>query len=126
MSGTGKVVIDTNSLIYFFDGNQKVIDAISEETLYISVISEIELLSFSKLDEESEFYIKEFLKDDFCKLIGLIEPIKEIAIRIRKIYKIKLPDSIVAATAIFLNLPLLTFDKGFSKIKELNLILLKF
>ena len=36
-----------------------------------------------------------------------------------------LPDSIVAATAICNNVPLITADKGFLNIKELNLILLE-
>ena len=51
--------------------------------------------------------------------------VKEEAIRIRKIYGTKLPDAIVAATAIVNNLTLLTADKGFNKIKELNMILLQ-
>jgi predicted nucleic acid-binding protein len=36
-----------------------------------------------------------------------------------------LPDAIVAATAIFLGIPLLTFDSNFSKIDELDFILLE-
>ncbi|MBO5690919.1 MAG: PIN domain-containing protein, partial [Spirochaetaceae bacterium] len=41
-----------------------------------------------------------------------------------RFYKIKLPDAIVAATAISYNVPLLTADKEFNKIKGLNLCLL--
>jgi predicted nucleic acid-binding protein len=37
---------------------------------------------------------------------------------------IKLPDAIIAATAIYLDLPLLTFDKGFKNISNLKLIML--
>jgi len=39
---------------------------------------------------------------------------------------VKLPDAIVAATAIYLDLPLLTADMGFNKIPHLKLILLEF
>lgn len=35
----------------------------------------------------------------------------------------KLPDSIIAATAIYAEITLLTADKGFLKISELNLAL---
>jgi len=39
---------------------------------------------------------------------------------------VKLPDAIVAATSIYLDLPLLTADVGFEKIHGLKLILLEF
>ena len=125
MSGNKGILVDTNSLIYFFNGNQKVIDAINDEILYISIITEIELLSFAKLDENSEKAIRVFLSDDNCKLIDLITSIKEYTITIRRKQRIKLPDAIVAATAIFLDIPLLTFDAGFAKIADLDLILLE-
>jgi predicted nucleic acid-binding protein len=35
----------------------------------------------------------------------------------------KLPDSIIAATSLFMELPLLTADNGFQKISQLNLAL---
>ncbi len=125
MNGNKAILVDTNALIYFFNGNQKVIDAIEGETLYISSITEIELLSFSKLDETSEKGIRMFINDDNCNLIELISAIKERTIRIRRKHRIKLPDAIVAATAVFLGIPLLTFDAGFAKITELDLILLE-
>lgn len=40
-------------------------------------------------------------------------------------YKIKLPDAIIAATAIYLDLPLVTFDEDFKQIEELTLVLMK-
>ena len=36
-------------------------------------------------------------------------------------YKTKLPDAIIVASAIVKGLPLITADKGFNQIKELNL-----
>jgi len=36
---------------------------------------------------------------------------------------IKLPDAIIAATAIYLDMPFLTFDKGFKNIPNLKLIM---
>lgn len=59
-----------------------------------------------------------------CNEISLTDEIKENTIEIRKKYKIKLPDAIVAASAIVNNLPLITADKGFNQIEELNLKLI--
>ena len=50
---------------------------------------------------------------------------KEQTILLRKKYGIKLPDAIIAATAIKNRVPLLTADKGFRQIAELDLILLE-
>jgi predicted nucleic acid-binding protein len=44
---------------------------------------------------------------------------------LKKKYSIKLPDAIIAATAIWYKIPLITADKGFEKIEELELILLE-
>ena len=55
----------------------------------------------------------------------LISQIKEIAIKLKQKYSIKLPDAIIASTAIFLEIPLLTFDKGFEEIEELTSIILE-
>ena len=43
-------------------------------------------------------------------------------IAIKKQQKIKIPDAIIAATAIINDLPLLTSDKAFGKIKDLQCI----
>ena len=40
-------------------------------------------------------------------------------------FVVKLPDAIIAATALYLDLPLLTADTGFQKIQDLKLILLE-
>ena len=52
--------------------------------------------------------------------------IKAQTIKLRKKYKIKLPDAIIAATAITYELPLVSADQGFSQIEELDFILLNF
>ena len=49
--------------------------------------------------------------------------IKDLTIEIRKKAKLKLPDSIIAATAYYSKTPLLTSDKQFRQIEELEIIL---
>jgi predicted nucleic acid-binding protein len=41
---------------------------------------------------------------------------------LRKIYNTKLPDSIIIATALYLDLPLITSDVEFKKVDELMMI----
>jgi predicted nucleic acid-binding protein len=59
-----------------------------------------------------------------CLQIDLNNKIKEQTIQLKKQNQIKLPDAIIAATAIVNKVPLVTADKGFSKVKGLNLILI--
>ena len=79
----------------------------------------MELLSYSGITESEENCIKSLLKE--CEEVALSAEIKEKTIEIRKKYKTKLPDAIVAASAIVSGLPLITADKGFNQIVELNL-----
>lgn len=48
--------------------------------------------------------------------------IKEKYVDIRKKYKLKLPDAIIAATAIVSNIPLISADKQFQTVRELTLV----
>ena len=64
--------------------------------------------------------IQSFIDD--CIIIDLNEDIKENVIKLRRKYKIKLPDSFIAATSEYFDLPIITADKGFNKIEELNIL----
>ena len=114
-------VADTNALIYLLNGNSCMLPFLNKN-LAFSVISEMELLSFSGITEAEENNIKALLND--CEEISLLKDVKDKAIELRKKYKTKLPDAIVAASAIVNNLPLITADKGFNQIQELNLQLI--
>ncbi|MBQ1884049.1 MAG: PIN domain-containing protein, partial [Bacteroidales bacterium] len=60
-----------------------------------------------------------------CTIIPMNNMIKNEAILIRRTYGTKLPDAIVAATSIYRRLQLVTADKGFRKITELDLQILE-
>lgn len=51
-------------------------------------------------------------------MIELDARIMEEAIRLRKTYRLKIPDAIVAATALPEQIPLLTADGDFERIKD--------
>jgi predicted nucleic acid-binding protein len=57
-----------------------------------------------------------------CFIIEMDFKIKQMCIALRKQYKIKIPDAIIASTSIIYNIPIITSDQGFQKIKEIDLI----
>ena len=80
----------------------------------------MELLIFRRLTSKEEKQMRSFLSE--CKMININSAVKTESIRIRKSFGTKLPDSIIAATAIYMDLPLITADADFRKIDELQLI----
>jgi predicted nucleic acid-binding protein len=113
---------DTNILLYILEGNVAVKPFIND-SLAVSVISEIELLGWHKITDKESVTIKRLL--DNCFIIELIPAIKELAIQLKQANKIKLPDAVIAATAIHLGVPLLTADKTLSKLPGMDLFLLE-
>ncbi|MBQ9725433.1 MAG: type II toxin-antitoxin system VapC family toxin [Neisseriaceae bacterium] len=121
MSGID-LLLDTNALLYLLRGYACMQPYLSKQ-FGISVISEMELLSFAQNSEEDEKHIQSLIQD--CAIFWLDNTVKNRTISIRKKYGIKLPDAIIAATAIENNLPLLTADKVFKRVSELDLNLLE-
>jgi predicted nucleic acid-binding protein len=60
---------------------------------------------------------------DGCFIIDINQEIKQIYKGLKQQHNLKLPDAIIAATSIYLDMPFLTFDKGFKNIPELQLVL---
>ncbi|MBI3134502.1 MAG: type II toxin-antitoxin system VapC family toxin [Bacteroidetes bacterium] len=120
MSGT-KLFVDTNIILYLLNGDETLAEFLNGRQIYISFITELELLGYPGLREKDRKIIQSFLGQ--CKITDLNKTIKEEVIRLRSVYKIKLPDAIVVSSAIYLDLPLITSDTGFKKLEtELNLI----
>jgi predicted nucleic acid-binding protein len=122
MNGS-EFVFDTNIFLYVQSGRQDLIRIFNESSVFISVITELELLGFKGLNNEAEEELRKCLRS--CFIVDIENPIKEIAIDIRKKYSMKLPDAVIAATAIHLQLPLITADTDFEKIDNLMLYLYK-
>lgn len=116
-------LIDTNVLIQYVaeqyapDTLLK-LDNIVDEAFNISVISKIETLGFSGNTAEEMAKMAAFIAT--ANVIGLSDDIVSQTILLRKTFKIKTPDAIIAATAIVQNLTLITHDTGFRKINELK------
>ena len=117
------VFCDTNPLIYLLDGNRDVANYIDEKTVWISIITELELFAKKNLKEKEKEEIE--LLVDSCLVVNINHDIKEIAKDLIQRYAIKLPDAIIAATSIYLDMPLFSADNVYKKIKELKFIFLK-
>jgi predicted nucleic acid-binding protein len=110
---------DTNFLIHINQG-ESVVEPFLDYNLAVSFITEIELLGAFSISKSQKNQLKNLLND--CLILEMNYQIKNTCIYIRNKYKIKIPDAIIAATAIEFNIPLLTSDQGFEKVKELDLI----
>lgn len=114
------LLLDTNILIYLLSGESSLVDILFENNCYISFITELELLSFYKSSQDNE-KIQPLLED--LTIIDINSNIKMNVVEIRKKNKLKLPDSIIAATSKYLNIPLLTADLAFEKLNEIDVII---
>lgn len=104
-------VFDSNILIYHLNGKlgataEVMLERALEEGAYISVITRIEILGWPGQSEDASRRAKNFL-DKFSEQ-PLTSDITDRCIALRKQRRIKIPDAIVAATALHLGFPLVT------------------
>jgi predicted nucleic acid-binding protein len=116
---------DSNVVIDYLAGKlpaagMELLNGLVDEGMVVSVITKIEVLGCN-LDKDDERVLKGFL--DEALVIDIGEEIADTTISIRKSRKIKVPDAIIAATAIVLELTLLTRNlNDFKGIKGLKVI----
>jgi predicted nucleic acid-binding protein len=115
-----EILIDTNIVLYLLRGNDTLKEMLQGKNPYLSFITELELIGFPDISEKEEKQINELLNE--CLVVSLSNNIKKEYVELRKKYHLKLADAIIAPTAIALKIPLITSDKQFALVKELNLI----
>ncbi len=64
--------------------------------------------------------IKNFLRNFVS--VPFDDQVAEIAGMIKRTYGLKIPDSAIAATALIRNVPLITHDREFQKIREITVV----
>ena len=106
-----KYLLDTNTIIYYLKASLPIhamqkMNSIVDKKPNLSVITKIELLCFKGTKRTEENSTKTFV--DGSTILGLDDAIVNKTIALRKLYPIKLPDAIIAATAIVFNLVLIT------------------
>jgi len=117
------LVLDTNVILYLLDGDKTLANLLDGKQAYISFITELELLGYKGITKKEHANIKQFLLE--CKIININSSIKNDTILLKQKYSLKLPDCIIAGTAIFLDFPLISADNEFKEIIEIDLIFYK-
>ena len=116
-------LIDTNAVIDYLDNKLPVkagelMDGIDSR---ISVITRMELLSWPGASEEQTLILNEFI--NASEVFALEEPVIVKAIEIRKTHNSKLPDAIIAVTALVNKLTIISRNtKDFDKIEGLEVL----
>ena len=101
-----RAVFDTTMLIDYLNSSpEAAIELDKFDTHIISIITYIKVLVGTKNITESSV-AKNFLETFQITMVN--EEIADIAIKVRKKYKLKLPDSIIMATALYHNTTLVT------------------
>lgn len=117
-------LLNTNTIIDFLNAK---LPLNANELLFsiepkISFITRIELFSSSKISETELISLNDFI-NIVTVLDNITTEIISICIELRKKYKLKLPDALIAATAINNDLILLTRnEKDFENVQELKFI----
>lgn len=120
-----KYLLDTNAVSDYFLGllppaNIKFLDSVVDKIPNISVITQIELLSW-RSDSDTEQKVRSFVRD--CRVLEISPKVVANCVAIRKSRKIKTPDAIIAATALANNFTLITNNEAdFINIKGLKLV----
>ncbi len=104
---SGKILLDSNIIIYLSKGEldrDKIFD--DKNIYFISVISYMETLGF----QFETIREKEFIRDilSLFKIIYIDRKIAEKVVEIRQHKKIRLPDAVIAATALVKKCNLIT------------------
>ena len=116
------LLLDSNILIYWLTGNSNATEILSENNIYYSIITEIEVKGhLSLITSEQKLKFQKVLNR--FKKVYLTEEIKELAIEYKIEYNLKTPDAIIAATAKFLKLPLVTGDKKLLQVDNIITVL---
>lgn len=122
MNKNDYIFFDTNALIRLFEGDELIITILGEKNICISVITEMEIQCKPNITAKERALIREFLEE--CTIFGLNDQIKTLAIKTRLSTSLKLMDSIVAATAQWISLPLVTGDGKFKSLSTVDVVLL--
>jgi predicted nucleic acid-binding protein len=117
-------LLGSNVLIYLTKGglDEHTVQAIRAATtsgFNISVISQIELLGFAFPTSDVKIRTEKLINQ--CTIFPLNDQVVAKTIELRQQYRVKLPDAIIAATAIVFGFTLFSRnDKDFSTIQELQ------
>ena len=109
-------LLDTNVALYLLGG--RLAEPLPVGNYGVSVITEMELLSWPSLTSEEERKVREFLGQ--VVICELTPSIRARAVQLRKEQRLKLPDAIICATAMEFGFELWTNDTTIAKVPGLT------
>ncbi len=115
-------LVDSNILTYASqpDGD-KSREFIRNNTTFVSAVSQVEVLGYHKLKDDERQLLESFFA--LAVILPITTPVVDDAIRLRRIRKMSLGDSLIAATALVYDLPLATHNTDdFAWINKITLI----
>lgn len=115
------ILLDTNIVLYLLSGDTALANLLFDKKLYVSFVTQLELLGYPDISEKEKQGIRTFLDD--CVIIDINSQIKEGVIRIKQTKRIRLPDSIIMATSKYLGVPVISSDNDFRKVEDIDVIL---
>ena len=119
------MLIDTSVIIACLNAEPKATVMLSEwrregRALLLSAITTAEALALPSVSQAEVNRIRGFLRNFIS--IPFDDPIAEIAASLRRTYRLELPDAGIAATAMVRDVPLVTRDRQFRKVRELTMV----
>ena len=118
-------LLDTNILIYYLadtipQGSVNEIEDMLSSSFRISIITKIEFLGWKKHTPEGYAMAEDFIRS--AEVYPLTDTIADCAIHLRRTYGVKLPDAVIAATAMVHGCVLVTRnERDFSGICSLEI-----
>jgi tRNA(fMet)-specific endonuclease VapC len=121
---SGKYLLDTNAIVSLLQGNSNLVNlVVRAEWVGISIISFIEFLAFPGLQDEDKSLFRQFIERiEVVPLTDANTQLIESVLSFRKGQQLKLPDAIIAATALIQEAHLITADKRLLSIKDIQTI----
>ena len=118
MSGT-RFLLDTNFAIGLLRSDATAIElqqrlGVPTDGNMLSQISRIELLGYPRMIASDELQIRKFVS--FCNVLPIDDAIEAKTIDLRRATSLKLPDAIIAATALVHDLALVTLDQRLGQV----------
>jgi len=116
-----KYLLDTNTLIYYLNGDEKAITFIDKnlKECAISTITYLEILVFS-YNEEEDKKVRSFL--ELFTIYEINREIINIAITTYRTKKVKMPDNLIGSTAKLYNLTIVTRNVSDFKYMDLDIL----
>jgi predicted nucleic acid-binding protein len=108
-----RYLLDTNAVVALLRGNPSLLELLrNAEWVGISVISQIEFLAFAGLGDPDRAAFDAFAqRADIIGLTAESRPLIQTVIELRQQHRLKLPDAIIAATALCERASLVTADQ---------------